>query len=126
MPKLANVKYVCVKAAACLNALKRHLLRASLYCKKLVARFEAWRCLPGLTQIRSSLSEGFARMVIMQRGRQLGQRRTASVEVDSCFERSGQRTDTGVLIEVEVGKRRIRIRGLYGERAEAFLRECLK
>ncbi|CAG9236302.1 hypothetical protein BGLA2_700130 [Burkholderia gladioli] len=27
---------------------------------------------------------------------------------------------------MEVGKRRVRIRGLYGERAEAFLRECLK
>ncbi|CAG9236307.1 hypothetical protein BGLA2_700131 [Burkholderia gladioli] len=68
MPKLANVTHVFVKTAACLNALKRHLLRASLYRKQLAARFDAWRCLPGLTQIRSSLSEGFARMVIMQRG----------------------------------------------------------
>ncbi|MBY4798933.1 MULTISPECIES: hypothetical protein [Burkholderia cepacia complex] len=29
-------------------------------------------------------------------------------------------------IEVEVGKRRVRIRGLSAERAEAFLQECLK
>ncbi|CAG9237456.1 hypothetical protein BGLA2_780047 [Burkholderia gladioli] len=31
-------------------ALKRHLLRACLYRKQLVARFEAWRLLAGLTQ----------------------------------------------------------------------------
>ncbi|MGF6608968.1 transposase [Paraburkholderia sp. WSM4175] len=29
-------------------------------------------------------------------------------------------------IEVEIGKRRVRIRGLSVERAEAFLQECLK
>jgi transposase len=29
-------------------------------------------------------------------------------------------------IEVEIGKRRVRIRGLSAERAEAFLQECLK
>jgi transposase len=27
---------------------------------------------------------------------------------------------------VEIGKRRVRIRGLSAERAEAFLQECLK
>lgn len=40
MPKRTNVKYVCVKAEACLNTLNRHLLRASLYRKQPVARFE--------------------------------------------------------------------------------------
>ncbi|MGN4077282.1 DDE-type integrase/transposase/recombinase, partial [Burkholderia gladioli] len=34
MPKRTNVKYVCVKAEACLNTLNRHLLRASLYRKR--------------------------------------------------------------------------------------------
>ncbi|WP_010111579.1 transposase [Burkholderia oklahomensis] len=29
-------------------------------------------------------------------------------------------------IEVEIGKRRVKIRGLSAERAEAFLQECLK
>ena len=29
-------------------------------------------------------------------------------------------------IEVEIGKRRVRIRGLSAERAEAFLQDCLK
>jgi transposase len=29
-------------------------------------------------------------------------------------------------IEVEIGKRRVRIRGLSAERAEAFLQECLR
>jgi transposase len=29
-------------------------------------------------------------------------------------------------IEIEIGKRRVRIRGLSAERAEMFLQECLK
>jgi hypothetical protein len=37
-------------------ALKRHLLRASLHRKQLVARFVAWRKFTKLAQIRHSLS----------------------------------------------------------------------
>lgn len=68
IPELANVKHVFVKAAARLNALKFHLLRASLYRKQLPARFETRCCLIASLKIRLSLSEGLARMVIMQRG----------------------------------------------------------
>ena len=35
-------------------ALKRHLLRASLYRKQLAARFEAWRLFTGITQNTSA------------------------------------------------------------------------
>jgi len=39
-------------------ALKRHLLRASLYRQRLVARFVAWRELTEVTRIRPTGSEG--------------------------------------------------------------------
>jgi transposase len=35
-------------------------------------------------------------------------------------------TPSGCDVEIEVGKRRVRIRGLSMERAEQFLRECLR
>ncbi|HKU01034.1 MAG TPA: transposase [Paraburkholderia sp.] len=35
-------------------------------------------------------------------------------------------TPTGCEIEIEIGKRRVRIRGLSMDRAEQFLRDCLK
>jgi hypothetical protein len=35
-------------------ALKRHLLRASLYCKQLAVRFEAWRLFTGVAQAPST------------------------------------------------------------------------